>query len=58
MTLWLLQSQSLETFIVVKPVSMLTLNVLATCATIGLAALVARKEGLMGPHLSAVATHA
>ena len=32
-----------------KSVSTLTLNVLATCATIGLAALVARQEGLMGP---------
>lgn len=49
MTLWLLQSQSLETFVLVKSVSMLTINVLAAFATIGLAALVARKEGLMGP---------
>ena len=48
MTLWLLQSQSLETFILVKSVSMLAINVLAAFATIGLAALVARKEGLMG----------
>lgn len=48
MTLWLLQSQSLETFILVKSVSMLAINVLAACATIALAALVARKEGLMG----------
>ena len=47
-TLWLLQSQSLETFILVKSVSMLAINVLAAFATIGLAALVARKEGLMG----------
>lgn len=46
--LWLLQSQSLETFILVKSVSMLAINVLAACATIGLAALVARQEGLMG----------
>ena len=49
MTLWLLQSQSLETFVVVKSISMLAINVLAAFATIGLAALVARKEGLMGP---------
>ena len=47
-TLWLLQSQSLETFILVKSVSMLAINMLATFATIGLAALVARKEGLVG----------
>jgi uncharacterized membrane protein len=48
MTLWLLQSQTLETFILVKSLSMLAINVLAACATIGLAALVARQEGLMG----------
>ena len=49
MTLWLLQSQTLETFVLVKSVSMLAINVLAAFATIGMAALVARKEGLMGP---------
>ncbi|MDZ5620992.1 VC0807 family protein [Nocardioides sp. HM23] len=49
MTLWLLQSQSLDTFVLVKSVSTLTINVLAAFATIGLAALVARKEGLLGP---------
>jgi uncharacterized membrane protein len=49
MTLWLLQSQSLETFVLVKSASMLGINLLAASATIGLAALVARKEGLMGP---------
>jgi len=48
MTLWLLQSQSLETFILVKSVSMLLINTLAAFATVALAALVARKEGLMG----------
>lgn len=48
-TLWLLQSQSLETFVLVKSISMLAINVLAAFATIGLAALVARQEGLMGP---------
>ena len=47
-TLWLLQSQTLETFLLVKSVSMLAINVLAAFATIGLAALVARQEGLMG----------
>jgi hypothetical protein len=48
MTLWLLQSQTLETFVLVKSVSMLAINVLAAFATIGLAAVVARQEGLMG----------
>ncbi len=46
--LWLLQSQTLGTFVLVKSISMLTANVLAAFATIGLAALVARKEGLLG----------
>jgi intracellular septation protein A len=48
MTLWLLQSQSLETFVLAKSISMLAINVFAAFATIGLAALVARKERLMG----------
>ena len=48
MTLWLLESQSLETFVLVKSISMLAINVLAAFATIGLAALVARQEGLLG----------
>ncbi len=48
MTLWLLQSQTLETFILVKSISMLAINVLAAFATIGFAAVVARQEGLMG----------
>ncbi len=48
-TLWLLQSQSLETFIVVKSISMTAINLLAALATIGLAAIVARAEGLLGP---------
>ena len=48
LTMWLLQTQSLETFVLVKSVSMLMINVLAAFATIGLAGLVARKEGLMG----------
>lgn len=49
MTLWLLQSQSLETFILVKSIFMLAINVVAAFATIGLAAVVARQEGLLGP---------
>lgn len=47
--LWVLQSQTLGTFVLVKSVSMLTVNVAAAFATIALAAFVARKEGLMGP---------
>jgi uncharacterized membrane protein len=46
-TLWLLQSQSLETFVLVKSVSVLLLNGLAVAATIGAATLVARREGLL-----------
>ena len=49
MTLWLLQSQTLETFVLVKSVSVLTINVLAAGLTIALAAVVARREGLLGP---------
>jgi hypothetical protein len=49
MTLWLLQSQSLETFVLVKSISVLVINVLAAAATVGLAAVVARQEGLLGP---------
>ncbi|MDI6908698.1 VC0807 family protein [Nocardioides sp.] len=51
MTLWLLQSQSLETFVLVKSVSVLLLNGLAVAATVGAAALVARREGLLGDQL-------
>lgn len=47
--LWLLQSQTLGTFVLVKSISMLTVNVVAAFATIALAAFVARKEGLLGP---------
>ena len=49
LTLWLLQSQTLETFLLVKSISVTGINVLAAFATIGMAALVARREGLMGP---------
>ena len=59
MTLWLLQSQSLETFVLVKSISMMSINMTAAMATIGLAALVARKEGLLGStHLVPVAVRA
>ncbi len=46
--LWLLQSQKLGTFVLVKSISMLAINLLAAFVTIGLAAFVARKEGLLG----------
>ena len=49
MSLWLLQSQSLETFVLMKSISVLSLNAVAVAATIGAAAVVARKEGLLGP---------
>ncbi len=45
-TLWLLQSQSLETFVLVKSILMLVVNVLAAVLTVALAAYVARQEGL------------
>lgn len=46
-TLWLLLSQSLETFVLVKSVSMVSINALAVVGTIALAASVGRKEGLL-----------
>jgi intracellular septation protein A len=49
MTLWLLQSQSLETFVLVKSVSVLSINATAALVTIGAAVVVARAEGLLGP---------
>ena len=47
--LWLLHSQSMDTFVLVQGVSVVTLNVTATAATIAAAMLVARKEGLLAP---------
>ena len=47
LTLWLLVSQSLATFVLVKSVSMLTINTAAGAATLGLAVLAARREGLL-----------
>jgi intracellular septation protein A len=49
MTLWLLQSQSIETFVLVKSVSVLSINAAAVAVTIGAAVLVARREGLLAP---------
>jgi len=47
--LWLLHSQSLETFVLVQGVSVVSFNVAATAVTIAAAALVGRKEGLLHP---------
>jgi intracellular septation protein A len=48
-TLWLLESQSLENFVLIKSVTVLAVNMFAAAATIGIATLVARQEGLLGP---------
>jgi intracellular septation protein A len=55
MTLWLLQSQSVETFVLMKGIGVLLLNAVAVAVTITAAAVVARKEGLLGPVLVPVA---
>lgn len=47
--LWLLDSQSMETFVLVQGISVVMFNVIATGVTIGTAMLVARKEGLLAP---------
>jgi uncharacterized membrane protein len=57
LTFWLLESTSLETFVLLKSILVLTLTGLAVAATVTAAAVVARKEGLLGPqaaHLVAV----
>lgn len=46
-TLWLLTSQSLETFVLVNGASMLSINILAAGLTIAAAVVVGRKEGLL-----------
>ncbi len=52
--LWLLEAASLDTFVLVKSITVLSVNLLAAAATIGLAVLVARREGLLGPALALV----
>jgi hypothetical protein len=47
MTMWLLQSASLDTLVTVKSISVPTINTLAALATIAAAVMVARKEGLL-----------
>jgi uncharacterized membrane protein YwzB len=49
MTFWLLQSPSLDTVVLVKSISVPTINVLAIAATVAAAVAVARKEGLLAP---------
>ena len=51
-TLWLLLSPSLETFVLARSIFMLVLNMVAAGVTIAAAAIVARREGLMGPGLA------
>lgn len=47
LTLWLLESTSLQTFVTVKSIGALSINMLAAGVTVGLAVLVARREGLL-----------
>ena len=47
LTLWLLLSQSLETFVLVKSVSVLSINLSAAVATVVIAVAVGRREGLV-----------
>jgi uncharacterized membrane protein YwzB len=46
---WALSSLSLDTFVLVKSISMPAANLLAVVATVCAAVLVAREEGLIGP---------
>lgn len=46
---WALNSLSLDTFVLVKSISMPASNLTAVIATVGAAVLVGRKEGLVGP---------
>jgi len=50
MMFWALNSLSLDTFVVVKSISMPATNLMAVTVTVCAAVLVARKEGLIGPH--------
>lgn len=46
-TFWLLQSQSLVTFVVLKSVVLITMTAMAVTVTVWAAARVARSEGLL-----------
>ena len=48
-TLWLLLSLSTVSFVLVKNGAIITLTILAAVATVGLSAVVGRREGLLGP---------
>ncbi len=50
LTFWLLESTSLETFVLLKSILVLAMTGLAVVATVTAATVVARKEGLLGPH--------
>ncbi|MFC5177211.1 VC0807 family protein [Nocardioides taihuensis] len=50
LVLWLLLSLSVESFVLANGISVVSLNVLAITLTIGAAVVVARQEGLLGPH--------
>lgn len=54
-TLWLLQSQSLADFVLIKSVTVLAVNMFAAAATIAIATFVAKQEGLLCPRVQAVA---
>ena len=53
--LWLLLSQSLETFVLVQGISVMTVTIATTAVTIVVAALVAQREGLIAPRVAALA---
>jgi uncharacterized membrane protein len=55
---WALNSLSLDTFVLVKSISMPATNLLAVAATVGAAVLVARQEGLLGVHARPVPVRA
>jgi intracellular septation protein A len=54
---WALTSLPLDTFVLVKSISMPACNLLAVVATVGAAVLVARREGLLGTLAAQVPVH-
>ena len=53
-TFWLLLSPSLSDFVLIKGVTVTVVNISAAAATIAVATLCARREGLLGPRLQPV----
>ena len=51
LVLWLLLSLSVESFVLANGVSVVSLNLLAITLTVAAAVVVARQEGLLGPHV-------